>query len=379
MDIRFYHINPDYIDFLKKCEIEHRGFTCVPNVSYANTNKFFYGTVLSVNGGINYYVPISHKIANDQNSILIKTDDKKNSIKGSLRFGYMIPVPRKMLLPFDINSLSDYNTKRKVMKELAFCRKKRDDIFKKARKVYESIINTKSNKLIYNSCDFKLLERAYIKYCIKNNLNEELNQPTFPSYTHNPKFMRVCRLFVALSGTLIRPQEDNSYEPNPLVVEAVQNIISNHRCEVYICDVADHPETVDRFNEWIDKHIPCIDRSHRIITYSQIADNVIKESITDADVLWCDNNEMLDKWHELGGYPVKCNNGERIISWGGWNIYVAEDALFGAKDELMSVIEAVSAHSEYDVQEDYLNENVIENNTQDLMQIEPQPFTMTPM
>ena len=46
MDIRFYYVDKDYIDYLKQYEISHRGFTCVPNVTYANRSKFVYGSVL---------------------------------------------------------------------------------------------------------------------------------------------------------------------------------------------------------------------------------------------------------------------------------------------------------------------------------------------
>lgn len=34
MDIRFYYVDTKYIDYLKQYEISHRGFTCVPNVTY---------------------------------------------------------------------------------------------------------------------------------------------------------------------------------------------------------------------------------------------------------------------------------------------------------------------------------------------------------
>ncbi|MCD7809576.1 MAG: hypothetical protein LUH02_09550 [Erysipelotrichaceae bacterium] len=40
MKIAFYFVGEDYINYLKKYEIEHRGFMTVPNVVYANRNKF---------------------------------------------------------------------------------------------------------------------------------------------------------------------------------------------------------------------------------------------------------------------------------------------------------------------------------------------------
>ena len=49
MKIAFYNVDLDYIDYLKKFESAHRGFTRVPNVQYRSGNsKFFYGTVLNI-------------------------------------------------------------------------------------------------------------------------------------------------------------------------------------------------------------------------------------------------------------------------------------------------------------------------------------------
>ena len=60
MKIDFYIVNSEYIDFLKQYEIEHRGFTCVPNIVYANRDKFVYGAVLEIDRK-KYYVPVSSK------------------------------------------------------------------------------------------------------------------------------------------------------------------------------------------------------------------------------------------------------------------------------------------------------------------------------
>ena len=98
MDIRFYYVNSEYINFLKMYETNKRGFTCVPNVEYSSRNKFFYGVVLQKNG-MNYFVPVSHSVKQSDNSIIIKSKPKRSkALKsyGSLKFQYMIPVPNKM-------------------------------------------------------------------------------------------------------------------------------------------------------------------------------------------------------------------------------------------------------------------------------------------
>ena len=40
MKISFYYVKAEYIQYLKETEIKVRGFTTVPNVEYANHNKF---------------------------------------------------------------------------------------------------------------------------------------------------------------------------------------------------------------------------------------------------------------------------------------------------------------------------------------------------
>ena len=75
MKIAFYYVSPEYIDYLKDCEIKSRGYTCVPNVIYANRNKFVYGAIFNINN-VNYYVPVSHSLKNKSESIIIKNQQR---------------------------------------------------------------------------------------------------------------------------------------------------------------------------------------------------------------------------------------------------------------------------------------------------------------
>ena len=54
----FYRINEEYNRYLQTYEKEKRGITKVPNIRYADRNKFAFGAVLQVHG-INYYVSVS--------------------------------------------------------------------------------------------------------------------------------------------------------------------------------------------------------------------------------------------------------------------------------------------------------------------------------
>lgn len=168
MQLYFYYVEKDYIEFLKNFEKEKRGFTCVPNVSYKNTNKFTFGAVLEVNG-INYFVPVSSYDKKQEDVILIKEKNFSNqkgihNSLGALRFAYMIPVPKQCIIKLDINSMPTEYSRTHVSKELAFCRRNRDKIQVRAKKTYDRVISKKFPELTRNSCDFKILEEAYINY-----------------------------------------------------------------------------------------------------------------------------------------------------------------------------------------------------------------------
>ena len=158
----FYYVDGDYIEYLKERETQARGFTCVPNVHYWSTDKFVFGAVLEIND-IPYFVPISSYSRSQQDLILMK-DKNDGHILGSLRFNYMIPVPDHLLYKLDINALPTVNNRIHTSKELAFCRRNRDRIYRIALKTYNRVISKKDITLLKNSCDFAILEQAYFDY-----------------------------------------------------------------------------------------------------------------------------------------------------------------------------------------------------------------------
>ena len=156
------------MDFIRNYEKEKRGFVCVPNMKYANKDKFVFGAVLNVNG-MSFFVPVSTKNnKNEQYNLNISTKDRSNSFKASLRFQFMFPVPNNCLMEQSKNEIyinSDAEYKGLVAKELAFCRRNKDKIEKMAQKTYDDFCNKKIGKLENNFCDFKLLEEAYREFC----------------------------------------------------------------------------------------------------------------------------------------------------------------------------------------------------------------------
>lgn len=159
----FYYVEEDYIQFLKKTEIEKRGFTTVPNMTYHNHDKFVYGIVMTIND-VEYYVPFSHYDKQQEDNILIKVDyHKKIKVAGSLRFNYMFPVPRRCLIPVDF---SEFEEKRKVLlrKEYKSCLSLLSQIQRRAKKTYNRVIEGKDEELAKNSCLFSILEDACRDY-----------------------------------------------------------------------------------------------------------------------------------------------------------------------------------------------------------------------
>ena len=58
----FYYVEDEYINFLKKKEIEKRNFTRVPNVHYWNTKKFVFGAVLEINNMLYLNCTLTYKL-----------------------------------------------------------------------------------------------------------------------------------------------------------------------------------------------------------------------------------------------------------------------------------------------------------------------------
>ncbi|WP_295159219.1 type III toxin-antitoxin system ToxN/AbiQ family toxin [Selenomonas sp. AE3005] len=107
----FYLVNEEYISYLQDYERKHRnGITRVPN-------------------------------------ILIYIHEDKEKIKGSLRFNFMIPIPPKYLKRLIIKDIQDAKYRLLVNKEYNFCIANKERIEKKARKIYDMVINNQNQKL----------------------------------------------------------------------------------------------------------------------------------------------------------------------------------------------------------------------------------------
>lgn len=159
----FYRVDEQYNRFLQEYEKKHRGITKVPNIRYSERNKFSFGAVLIIND-LKYYVSVSSFDKKQEANILIRIKDDEKEIKGSLRFNYMIPVPDECLERLIIKDEKDEKYRILLNKEYQFCIDNEEKIKKKANKIYSMVVENKKQILTDNSCDFKLLEKAYYEY-----------------------------------------------------------------------------------------------------------------------------------------------------------------------------------------------------------------------
>jgi protein AbiQ len=167
----FYRIDEKYNQFLQRYEKEKRGVTKVPNLKYADRDKFAFGAVMKVNG-INYYVAVSSFDKKQEANILIRIPGDKKEVKGSLRFNYMVPVPDDCIQKLIIKDIKDEKYRTLLNKEYQFCMDNTIRIQKKANKIYEMVTTNRKQILTDNSCDFHILEAGYQEY-IEKVLNKQ--------------------------------------------------------------------------------------------------------------------------------------------------------------------------------------------------------------
>jgi len=163
--LNLFDVDKEYIKTLQQAESEIRGFTRVPNMDYpGQEQKFLCGIVLIIKD-TDYYVPCSsYKIKKQENLLIVFDDDKINPTKGSLRFNYMIPVPKDKIYIRVIKDEQNPSRRIFLQKQLDFMNKNRETIYHLAEKTYRKVINHYNPFLNQNSCDFQLLEKICHAY-----------------------------------------------------------------------------------------------------------------------------------------------------------------------------------------------------------------------
>ena len=156
-NLDFFTVDYSYVEYLQKAETAARSFSRVPNMNYGSgrKQKFLCGIVLSINSA-NYYVPVSSYKLKKPDNFLIFADN--GEVVSSLRFNYMFPVPEEALSKRIINTEPDLKYKALLSQELRYCIRNQEEIWHLAERTYKRVLLGKNPGLVFNSCDFHLLE-----------------------------------------------------------------------------------------------------------------------------------------------------------------------------------------------------------------------------
>jgi len=160
MSLAFYDVDNTYANYLRSIEPK------IPNIRYANNDKFLCGIVLEVNG-FKYYAPISSFKINQLTNILIYHNQKAIS---SIRFSYMFPCPDDVLAVKDFSLIADSKYRNLLIDEYNYCVGKEKEIVAKANYIYKRYLSGHDTLLLKNCCNFPLLEAACMKYSTRNTL-----------------------------------------------------------------------------------------------------------------------------------------------------------------------------------------------------------------
>ena len=167
-ELVFYIINKDYIKFLSHFE-SHVSY----NKDEVGHSRPYLGIVLRIND-YNYFAPLysykEHYKKYKNNSTFFFVYDRKNKPLSIIKFCAMIPVPLKTkvikLLAYNIQ---DNKYKDLISAEYRYINSNKEEIYKRANKMYTAVTKHKNNFLKTISCNFKLLEEKSLEYIDKES------------------------------------------------------------------------------------------------------------------------------------------------------------------------------------------------------------------
>lgn len=159
--LKFYIVTEEYMSYLKKYDekvMDNRGIK----------NKRPYIGVLFEIDRKKYLAPLSSpkpKHLTMKNSLdFVKINQGKF---GVINLNNMFPVIEEVIIEKNINLEEDNKYKELLVNQLDWCNKmeNRDNIYRKAEKLYKEILNKKEQSRFWNRCcNFSLLEEKAIEF-----------------------------------------------------------------------------------------------------------------------------------------------------------------------------------------------------------------------
>ena len=161
--LKFYTVTEEYMIYLKKYDekvMDNRGIK----------NKRPYIGVLFEIDRKKYLAPLSSpkpKHLTMKNSLdFVKINQGKF---GVINLNNMFPVIEEVIIEKNINLEEDNKYKELLVNQLDWCNKmeNRDNIYRKAEKLYKEILNKKEQSRFWNRCcNFSLLEEKAIEFIL---------------------------------------------------------------------------------------------------------------------------------------------------------------------------------------------------------------------
>ncbi len=163
--MKFYTLSNEYISFLQQFD------TKVPNNNGENYKykKVFVGVVLELGNHkfiapLTSYKPAQEKI-NSSSCSAFKLHERTNAENklGLIALNYMIPVQDSDLIELDIDA-QDEMYKKMLYLQYEFIKSNRSEILTRATKLYEHIVNKRTDFFVRISCDLPKLIDEYKKF-----------------------------------------------------------------------------------------------------------------------------------------------------------------------------------------------------------------------
>lgn len=162
-ELLFYAVNREYIKYLSMYD-EHVSY----NKDDIGHSRPYLGIVLEIKCYI-YFVPLysykEHYEKYKNNPSFFFIYDRKRRPLAIIKFSAMIPIPMKMNVMNILNySEQDKNYRNLISAEYRFVNSNKEEIYKRANKMYVAVTQHKNNFLKTIACNFKLLEEKAREY-----------------------------------------------------------------------------------------------------------------------------------------------------------------------------------------------------------------------